>query len=422
MQLGFPLFVLTAILFSAELARGQDVPPNDVLNAIIPQLRKKLPGTEISFRTDLSEKEENSCGMQGMNMTIARGTDNRTFHVLVDPQFDSLAQPKQVLARITRLTVDADGGTRAYHPDDPYGEGNCNKIHTPNGSAALQGICALDEISNAGIRLFLGSKMVTRSDPAKGPERVDFDLAKEWISIWPLIRTRRLKSIDLKAIAGPGVPDGYRLFYWNERNMTVFFNENNIPLTWDGYPCLRGSESHYPGYFIAGTTLRQRGAAREDGCAPSHYIDAEQIPYFVLPGRSFGQIGIGDIVVGYMKSGSQERLVYGVAADTGPFDQFGEGSIAFNQALLGNSDVVMNRKSTEALDIDVDKIDKKEGKQGILAILVLGGTKNLLNGNFSRENIEEIGHQELARWNGTGVSPTQRLNACVGNAKINNIP
>jgi hypothetical protein len=40
-----------------------------------------------------------------------------------------------------------------------------------------------------------------------------------------------------------------------------------------------------------------------------------------------------------------------------------------------------------------------------------------LNGNYSRENIEAIGREELARWNGGGERPTERLNACVAKTK-----
>jgi hypothetical protein len=47
---------------------------------------------------------------------------------------------------------------------------------------------------------------------------------------------------------------------------------------------------------------------------------------------------------------------------------------------------------------------------------VLGGTKKRLNGNYTRENIERIGREELARWNG-GERLTERLNACVAKAK-----
>ncbi len=111
-------------------------------------------------------------------------------------------------------------------------------------------------------------------------------------------------------------------------------------------------------------------------------------------------------------------MAFGIAADTGPFDQFGEGSIAFNQDLLGRSDLVMNDKNLESVDIDLAYLERKEGLQGTLAILVLGGTKRLLGGNYSRENVERIGRQEFARWN-AGAANGARLTACIAQAKTN---
>ena len=75
---------------------------------------------------------------------------------------------------------------------------------------------------------------------------------------------------------------------------------------------------------------------------------------------------------------------------------------------------VMNVRDVNALDIDGDFLKKENAT---LAILVLGGTKKRLGGNYSRENIERIGREELAGWNGGGEKLTQRLNACVAKAK-----
>jgi hypothetical protein len=417
----FPLlfFVPLGILLCVDSVRAQDVPTSDVLNAIIPQLRKKLPATDISFQLPINGKDPiGTCEMQLSNMTVARGMESHTFSVLIDPPPGLPIVPKHVLARITRLTVDADGSTRSYHPEDPDGEGMCKEVSQPDGSPLLQGICALDDISNAGIRLFLGTKRIMKNQPQKNSGGNDSDLAKAWTSVWPLIRDKTLRPVNFKMIIGGAeAPDGYYLFYWKQRELTVFFNENNIPRTQDGYPCLHAKESRFPGYFVTSTTLTHQGSVRADGCAPSHYIDAEQIPFFVLPGRSFGHVEIGDIVVGHIKMGSRERVVYGVAGDTGPFDQFGEGSIAFNRQLLGDPKVVMNAKSVEALDIDL-KASEKE-KSGTLAILILGGTKQLLDRNYSPQNIEMVGRKEFARWGGSEERALHRLSACVAAAPIN---
>jgi hypothetical protein len=52
-----------------------------------------------------------------------------------------------------------------------------------------------------------------------------------------------------------------------------------------------------------------------------------------------------------------------------------------------------------------------------LAILVLSGTKQRLNGDYSRANIEKVGRAEFARWNGGGANMTTRLNACLEEMK-----
>jgi Fungal chitosanase of glycosyl hydrolase group 75 len=170
------------------------------------------------------------------------------------------------------------------------------------------------------------------------------------------------------------------------------------------------------------TTLKQRAEVRADGCAPERYIDAQHIPYFVLPGRPFGDIDVGDVVVGHFKVGVLERLVFAIAADTGPFDKLGEGSIAFNQKLLGSPDRPFNMKSAYALDISLAKLAAKRGEPARLAVLILGGTRHLFNDSYSREKVETIGRQKFARWAGGDANATARLNACVALAKANNSP
>src|SRR5262249_54749423 len=156
-----PLSVCFGILLCVDWGWAQDVPPPDVLKAIVPQLRKKLPGTEVSFQAPIVDTTSNSsCGMQQAQMIVSQGTDHHTFDVLIDPPASLPIAPKQVLARITRLRVDADGSARSYHPEDPDGEGVCKEVSQASGTTTLQGICALDDISNAGIRLFVGSERI----------------------------------------------------------------------------------------------------------------------------------------------------------------------------------------------------------------------------------------------------------------------
>jgi hypothetical protein len=86
----------------------------------------------------------------------------------------------------------------------------------------------------------------------------------------------------------------------------------------------------------------------------------------------------------------------------------------------------MNAQSLYSLDIDLARLKKAQGPQGEfdgrLAILVLGGTKPLLGGDYSRENVARVGRRALARWNGAGADDTRRLDACIAQAAVNLLP
>ncbi len=412
-----PALFLTALCLVPAYASAQDVPPREILDKIISQLPHPLPPAKISFRPLADAGADDLCRMQNFDMVLKRedaSTANK-YSVLLNREADGApVAPSQLLAMITRLAVDADGSERAYHPEDPYGQGVCERRVDAGGKVAMSGVCALDTFAPSGIRVFLETLRARLVDPNKPPKEGVASLADAWKEIWPLIRDRKLKSLDLKSVA-PNAPGGYDMFYWKERKLTALTKRAIIPSTRDGYPCVRGPESRYPGYFVAATTLTRPGPVRADGCEPSSYIDAAEIPFFVLPGGNFGHIEIGDIVIGHFKSDRVERVAFGIAADAGPIEQFGEGSIAFNQILLGKTgQPVINVRDVNALDIDSDFLKKENAT---LAILVLGGTKKRLGGDYSRENIEKIGREELARWNGGGERLTERLNACVAKAK-----
>jgi hypothetical protein len=402
-------------LCAAVSAAAQDLPPPGTIERIIPQLQEPLAAARISFR----RKESGAgslCNMQPFEMMLARDDRNKPnqYPVLLNPQRGEPAVPRQMLAIIDRLAVDADGAARAYHPEDVYGKGICAHGKNRDGKETLRGICALDSFASSGIRIFKGTERFRFPNPAKQPEEASEAVAK-WKGFWALIRDRKLPAIDFKAIGGPLAPEGYRMFYWKDEKLAAFFKRAIIPHTKDGYPCLHGEGSHYSGYFITATTLTQNSEVRPDGCAPTRYIDALEIPFFVLPGGGIGTAQLGDIVIGFYKNARTERLAFGIAADAGPIEQFGEGSVAFNQILLGQTGKpVMNINDVNSFHISGERL---KADKATLAILVLGGTKQQLGGNYSRENIEKIGRAELARWNGGGANMTARLNACIGQAK-----
>lgn len=402
--LSLALFLIASIL-AARFAAAQDLPPKDVLEKIIPQLQEPLTAARIVFRPKPVSADP-LCGMRSFEMTLERDDTSspNKYSVALDPRQGNRGAPREILAVIDRLAVDADGAARAYHPEDVYGKGVCTKTNN-----AWRGICALDSFASSGIRIFEGASRVKFPSPSRQPEEVE-KAATRWKEFWALIRARKLKSIDFKKIGGLETPEGYRMFYWPSQNLSAFFKAAIIPHTKDGYPCLRNAGERAPGYFIAATTLTQKGEVRADGCAPGRYIDALDIPFFVLPGGSVGGAEIGDIVIGVYRNDRVERIAYGIAADAGPIEQFGEGSVAFNQILLGQTkNPVMNIDDVNSFHISAERLKKDNAT---LAILVLGGTKQKLNGNYSRANIERVGRAALAQWNGGGAI-TRRLNACL---------
>ena len=81
------------------------------------------------------------------------------------------------------------------------------------------------------------------------------DLAPQWSHIWPRIRDRKLKSVDLSSVAGPSVSENFYFFHWRDENLTAFLKDTIIPKTKDGYPCMHDSSSPHQGYFLSATTL-----------------------------------------------------------------------------------------------------------------------------------------------------------------------
>ncbi len=404
-----------AVVFLDVPAAAQDLPPRGIIEKIIPQLQEPLRPARIVFQPKPS-KPDSLCSMQSFEMTLEREGKEKPnkYSVLLNPQPGNPAIPRQMLAVIHRLAVDADGAVRSYHPEDVYGKGICTRKKDSHGQEILSGICALDSFASSGIRIFDGAERVRFPNPAKQPKESE-EVVARWKNFWALIRDRKLPSIDFKKIGGPLAPDGYRMFYWKGQKLSAFFKAAIIPQTKDGYPCLHGEESRYPGYFITATTLTQASEVRADGCATARYIDPLEIPFFVLPGGSVGTAQIGDIVIGFYKTGSTERIAFGIAGDAGPIEQFGEGSVLFNQILLGQTKKpVINIDDVNSFHISSERL---KADNATLAILVLGGTKQRLNGDYSRANVEKVGRAELARWNGGGANMTARLNACLGQMK-----
>jgi len=422
----FPvLFLALASFLSPRSVHAAELPRAATLNSILRQLDRLDPQITLSLRSPPGPESAEfgrggrtnaTCGMQQFQMVLTNDTDHTSnaFSVLLDVQTPgNTVVPHQLLARTRILHVDADGSPRAYHPLDPRGRGSCTLLPGPSGGFVPSGVCALDTFSNGGITLFKGSTKLTGAE-----------LERQWRDFWPLIRDKRITPFDLSHVTDRRPRSERYQFHWPERNLTAFFKRGNIPQTDDGYPCVRGEASRFKGYFVAATSLKHdRDQGGVDGgnpagiapaeCRPLQYIDAETVPFFVLPGGGVGNVKVGDAVVVRVKTGGGDTVVYGVAADAGPTQSFGEGSVALIQALLGNGGApVVNNDALNRLDIGTSR--------GVTVdILVLGGTKALLQGNYTRSNVETIAKREFEKWNGEGNPPMQRLNSCTAQTGVN---
>jgi hypothetical protein len=376
------LFALLLALPSAHSACAQDVPSRDVLADIVRQVT--VTPASISFEPKTGSSES-ACGLQPAQMNLSRsGHVAKSFSVLVDKTH----APTEFFVTLKRIAVDADGSGRAYHPEDPHGRGVCQRTTSADGKPTLSGICALDEFSSSGTNVYKGSQRLSGEA-----------FTSAWNAIWPKIRDRSLKSVTLAEAYGHGVPEKFYFFYWHERGLLALFRDNIIPKDNAGYPCRYDqADGLRNGYFVSSTTLENSTPARADGCAVHRYLDAETVPFVVLPLGGFGQVRVGDIAIVQ----STDRTVYALVGDEGPGTKLGEASIALNAKLLGKfGEPLLTMKDTWAIDI--------QGRA--VSLLVLGGTNKGLNGDYSPRNIEAVAQRELKRWNGNG-DPMTRFDAC----------
>jgi hypothetical protein len=407
----FSCFLLAFLGCGVASPARSDPPPPEMLDTIFPVLRGKKPAREplkIDFVQDPGMTTDALCGLKTIDLVESRGTEVRTFKLLGEPAADN--QPTTLLIRLRRMTVNADGSERAYHPDDPFGRGSCEKPAKGQASKA----CALDYLSNAEIHVYENAKRILQFNEAEQerPPVPNPAFAAAWGSLWADIAARTDRWVDLGALFGPKAPDETKLYYSKDTDRAVTFDTDIIPFK-DGYPCQYADNRHE--FFVAATKAHPAPppGPKDDACRTAGYLNSGQIPFFVLPGGVFTHLTIGDVAIGMAVSGQTERLVYGVVGDVGPRDQIGEGSIQFVRQVRGSTDEPKNSLDTGRLDI---KIDTTPGSINALSILVLGGTAKALGFDYSRQNIEKIGRQALQSWQ---ANRPKRLQTCA-NAVVPN--
>lgn len=406
-------------LANGGAAQAQVALPPGTLEAIL------APGPHSEYEWHFAEPSEgtnNNCKMERKDLTRVSEGKVQTFRMLVSPDVGPPQLRHQILVQLDRLEVDADGSKRAYHPDDPTGVGQCERIGS-GPKTTFKGVCALDHIANGGVRLFAGPSPVPAylveksTSPGKLGRTVrNPEFLNTWNRIWPRVANKEKIYVDLAAQLGPDqaskIP--YRIFYAND--VAAVFKPAIMPFE-GNFPCIRDSKSDAPGYFVAATSDRKPDRVSRSSCDGSRYLDATSIPFIVVPQRLFPDVEIGDVAIGFAKTSSGDRLVFGVVGDLGPPQKFGEASIAFNEGLLNMSVPPMNAKDVDLRDID---LIEEPGQGGIkkMALLVLANTASAFHENYTPANIEAVGRQVLARWNGAG-NPSTRLSRCIDSLPSN---
>jgi hypothetical protein len=95
-----------------------------------------------------------------------------------------------------------------------------------------------------------------------------------------------------------------------------------------GNPVIQSAIDPAPGFFISTTSLEDKTKKRTD---PRRYVDAESVPFIVLPGTSKFGAALSDLCLVF--NPKNEKLCGGVFADIGPANKIGEASIAMAKAL-----------------------------------------------------------------------------------------
>lgn len=95
-----------------------------------------------------------------------------------------------------------------------------------------------------------------------------------------------------------------------------------------GTPVIQGEGDPAPGFYVSCTSLQDPNYSYK---SPLAWVDSETIPFIVLPGKNNFGGKMGDVAT--VVNLSSGVYCHAIAADVGPTDQIGEGSIALANAL-----------------------------------------------------------------------------------------
>ena len=222
------------------------------------------------------------------------------------------------------MAVDADGAARAYHPADPTGRSVCEKV-AQGSQVTLRGICALDHIANAGVRIFKGTVEVPylieieRAEPDGTIKKHNIHnplYEATWRDFWPLAAARKVVNAN--------VPLDQVVLYSSQQNVSALFKTKIFPFQ-NGLPCVQGPRDAAPGYFVSQTAPLKTNRTSTNQCDASQYRELTKIPYFVIPDGLFANIAVGDVAIGYAKTDGGDRIIRGIVRGYRPKTQLRRG-------------------------------------------------------------------------------------------------
>ena len=160
----------------------------------------------------------------------------------------------------------------------------------------------------------------------------------------------------------------------------------------DGKPIIQGAHDPAPGFYVSTTSLQDPEQPRT---SPLRYVDADEIPFIVLPGGHFAEWGIklGDLAwVQKLDGGVPVAACAAIFADAGPRDKLGEGSPALARALGINPDPKRGGTSSKRIQFYVfagsgtgrpmsgEEIDARVRAKLLPALRSLGGLSTPIRG------------------------------------------
>ena len=148
------------------------------------------------------------------------------------------------------------------------------------------------------------------------------------IQVWKLKKKPAIFYKGGMKIDADGSPHAY---HPQNKGLDHNYNGGSLGHWWgvvtndQGKPVIQGAKDPAPGYYVSCTSLVDQTKDKYD---PYRYVNAEMIPYIVLPARLYikANINLGDFAAVINKKTG--KIAYAIFADVGPAGKLGEGSIA----------------------------------------------------------------------------------------------